>query len=334
MIKKIVEFRPSISSENIGDYIIQDYIDKTLEDIFESSIIVTMPTRSRLTEANYRHINNCDYAFVCGTNLIASNMHKRRQWDLSIRDGFKMHDVILLGVGWWQYQEKPDSYTKWLLKHILSNKYLHSVRDSYTEKMLRKAGIDNVVNTACPTMWELKSERISRIPKLKSKAVVTTLTNYMQNDDLDAFMLETLLGNYETVYVWLQAIEDYTQLQRLGVVDKVHIVPPTLKAYDEVLKSEVDYIGTRLHGGIRALNAGKRSLIIAVDNRAVEISKDTGLPVIRREDVRDMLDTKINEPSDINIVLPRENIIAWKSQFTRGGYVTYFACPFTLQRVG
>ena len=50
----------------------------------------------------------------------------------------------------------------------------------------------------------------------------------------------------------MQAIEDYEQLRRMGYEDKVHIIPPTLKAYNSVLENldAVDYIGTRLHGGI------------------------------------------------------------------------------------
>ena len=36
--------------------------------------------------------------------------------------------------------------------------------------------------------------------------------------------------------------------------------------------TECDYIGTRLHGGIRALQHGRRSLILSVDNRAVVLA--------------------------------------------------------------
>lgn len=34
MYKKVVEFRPSISSENIGDHIIQHYITNVMNDLF------------------------------------------------------------------------------------------------------------------------------------------------------------------------------------------------------------------------------------------------------------------------------------------------------------
>ncbi len=317
MYKKIIEFRPSISSENVGDHIIQNYITEIMNDIFDEHLTVTMPTRSKLTKANYNHLNSADYKFVCGTNLLASNMRTRKQWNLSIEDAFKLQDVILFGAGWWQYQKEPDTYTKWLLKSILNPKILHSVRDSYTEQQLRAAGINNVINTACPTMWSLTEEKCERIPRRKADSVVTTLTNYMNNDELDSWLLEVLLKNYKKVYVWLQAIEDYEQLKRLGFDKRVEIVAPTMSAYDEVLEGEVDYIGTRLHGGIHALNKERRCLIIAVDNRAVEISKDTNLPVIPREDIVEKLEMKINESSEIKISLPIDNINLWKSQFIK-----------------
>ena len=327
MYKKIVEFRPSISSENIVDHIIQYYISKQMDDMFGDHLTVTMPTRSYLTKQNLAHINTSDYSFVCGTNLLASNMDKRRQWDLRKNDMFRVHDVVLLGVGWWQYQEKPNGYTKTLLKRILSSQMIHSVRDSYTEQMLRAAGIQNVLNTGCPTMWGLSQEKVNRIPACKGSRVVTTLTNYMQNDELDRYIIKTLLTNYEVVFVWLQAIEDYNQLCRMGYDDKVKIIPPTLKAYNELLMmNDIDYIGTRLHGGIHALNNEKRSLIIAVDNRAKEISKDTKLPVIGREDVKGKLESMINDTWKTEIEIPITNIQKWKSQFIsesagiNGGY--------------
>ena len=94
------------------------------------------------------------------------------------------------------------------------------------------------------------------------------------------------------------------------------MVPPTLEAYNGLLKNQdLDYIGTRLHGGIHALNNERRSLIIAVDNRAKEISKDTKLPVIGREEVRENLESMINGKWQTEIVLPSDNIERWKAQF-------------------
>ncbi|WP_160725770.1 polysaccharide pyruvyl transferase family protein [Bacillus sp. USDA818B3_A] len=313
---KISLFEPSISSENIGDHIIQDYCMSICKDIFGESMYVSIPTRSKLTKRNYSHIKSSDFSLVFGTNLLASNMRKRKQWDIDFKDTKYINNAVLFGVGWWQYQESPDWYTRVLLKKILSNNLMHSVRDSYTENKLKSIGIKNVVNTACPTMWNLTPEFCSTIPENKSKNVVTTLTNYNKNPESDKAFLEVLLKNYDGVYVWLQAVEDYNYTKSLVSDSKIHFVAPTLSEYDEILKdNDIEYVGTRLHGGIRALNNHKRSIILAVDNRATEISKDTNLMVLQRDEDHLKLETIINSDFKTSIVLPQENINKWKSQF-------------------
>jgi len=84
-----------------------------------------------------------------------------------------------------------------------------------------------------------------------------------------------------------------------------------------VLESEsnLDFVGTRLHAGIHALNLGHRTIIVAIDNRAKEMGKDTNLPIISREDVIDKLEGMINSEIKTEILLPKENIKRWKDQF-------------------
>lgn len=123
------------------------------------------------------------------------------------------------------------------------------------------------------------------------------------------------MQSYKTVYVWIQSIDDLAYLKKLGYYARVEVVPPTLAAYENVLKSDIDYVGTRLHGGIQALNFGKRSIILAVDNRALEIAKDTNLPVIKRESTMKELMEAIMFARETSIKLPLENIQRWKDQF-------------------
>lgn len=82
--------------------------------------------------------------------------------------------------------------------------------------------------------------------------------------------------------------------------------------HDENLEGIVDYVGTRLHGGIRALQKNVRTLIIGVDNRAIEKKKDFNLPVVEREMIVDQLEIEINRPYDLNINLPESNIEKFK----------------------
>ena len=69
-------------------------------------------------------------------------------------------------------------------------------------------------------------------------------------------------------------------------LNRIQILSQSLEGYDNLLKSkeELDYIGTRLHAGIRALQFKRKSIIVGIDNRSNEISKDINLPIIIRKD--------------------------------------------------
>ena len=105
-------------------------------------------------------------------------------------------------------------------------------------------------------------------------------------------------------------------LRELGFEDRVNIVPSDLKAYDEILKQpNLDYVGTRLHAGIRALSYGHRSLVIAIDNRARCIARDTGLNIVERSEIPRELADIIQADFKTELYLPWDNIDKWKMQF-------------------
>lgn len=97
----------------------------------------------------------------------------------------------------------------------------------------------------------------------------------------------------------------------------INVIERSLSAYTAFLrKTQVDYVGSRLHGGIHALQNGRRTIIIAVDNRATEIKKDTNLPVIAVEDVKILLEDMINSEWKTDIHLNTENINHWMGSFS------------------
>lgn len=340
-IYKITRLSPYISSGNTGDKIIAESCRKYLEEIFGECFEVDIPTRDRLSQVSRFHIATADYSVVCGTNLLSSDIKAWSQWIADraearriVNAGIRKRDYldyraviekreqnrpILLGVGWWQYQDRPTAYTQRVFRRLLSRTGLHSVRDSYTMQMLKNCGIENVVNTGCPTMWGLTPEFCRDIPVKKADRVITTLTDYMRDREQDELLFSILTEHYSEVCVWLQALEDYEYLLSLKNGSRVTVIAPTLSAYDQCLESgEIDYVGTRLHGGIRALNHKKRSMILSVDNRAAEIAKDTGLPVIRREELGEKLEAWIYGGKRTQILLPQADIDRWKAQFGKG----------------
>ncbi|RYF91932.1 MAG: polysaccharide pyruvyl transferase family protein, partial [Chitinophagaceae bacterium] len=207
-------------------------------------------------------------------------------------------------------------YTQKLLHAVLSDKLIHSVRDSYTRNMLKSIGIENVLNTTCPTLWQLSPAHCAEVATKKASRVITTLTFYKKNEALDRRLLEILSSRHEQVMLWVQGVEDVSYMQQIFPGhEKIMLVPPTIEAFNTILGDPgIEYVGTRLHAGVRAIQRKKRTLIVAVDNRAIEIGKDTNLNVIPIKEVERATDF-IDRDYITDIRLPEEEIRNWKSQF-------------------
>src|SRR6218665_882732 len=212
-------------------------------------------------------------------------MFRHNQWKLSVLDYFFRKPCILLGCGWHYYEKPPAWHASLMLRKILSPKHAHSVRDQYSKNQLDTCPVPNVLNTSCVTMWKLRPQHCAAIPTEKADTVVATLTGYKPDPVADRAFFDLLCKSYKHVYFWTQQTEDFEYAQKLAE-GRIQFLSPSLKAYTRFLsENHTDYIGSRLHGGMRAIQLGKRALILAVDNRATEISRDTGLAVVERRDV-------------------------------------------------
>lgn len=318
--KQIVVFNTSMDTDNLGDFIIMRYCGNILNELYEDYEFVDVSTHKMPSAEDEKIVKQTKYKFVCGTNLLTSHIEKWWNWRLpdGLRKKFAYRNAILLGAGWGNYQDECSEYSRMIYKCILNPNVIHSVRDQYTEEKLKQAGIKNVINTGCPTMWRLTPEFCRSIPMQKAKNVVTTITDYRPDECRDNFMLEILSRNYENVYLWIQGSKDEEYLSKLNLPNNLIIIPESLEAYEEQLKrGQIDYVGTRLHAGIFALNHHIRSIIIAVDNRAIEIAKDTNLPIVSREQVQEILEDRIVSDFSTEINLNQNNIDLFKAQFKR-----------------
>lgn len=301
------------NSDNCGDQIIMEACMHQLQGELDPCGLQHIPTHRFPTDDERRCLRESQTKILCGTNILSGHMRQYGLWRLGA-DVAPYRGTLLMGVGFDSTDQHCDNYTKQLLHTILSASGLHSVRDSFSEKMLSAMGIKNVLNTGCPTMWDLTPEHCATIPTAKAANVVCTITDYNRDAQNDKAMLDILLKSYETVYLWLQGRDDLEYVRELGYEDKLDLIGPTLEAYDAVLElPDLDYVGTRLHAGIRALSKGHRSLIVSIDNRAACISADTGLPIIRREDVAVALEKQLHGKISTNIIMPWEAIAQWKS---------------------
>jgi len=327
-MKKIVVLDTWVKTTNTGNKIIMDAVYKELRDIFPGDFFYQVPAAEYINSGR-KLVSSADYLFLGGANLLSSNMNNPRAggWRLRSKDMLWLRDVILMGLGWWKYQSfPPNLYTKILLSMVLRKDCFHEVRDSYTLNRLKSLGF-KVLNAGCPTIWRLTAEHCADIPHSKAENALLTFTSYSQNPKDDKLLFDIIDKNYSTVYFWTQDYPDYKYAKKI-CGNRLVFVDPSLDALDDLLQTEVlDHIGTRLHGGIRSLQHKRRTLVIAVDNRAAEMGRDFNLPIVLRKDIAFKLDKKINSLWKTDVKIDQTAINTWKNQFSEDRQTSNVGIP-------
>jgi polysaccharide pyruvyl transferase WcaK-like protein len=307
-------FDTAIESDNLGDHIIMDAVWDVLRPLFAEASFLRTPSHRRARLSELWSGQKAGLSIVGGTNILKSHMLVRGNWRITPLDYVAWRNVVLLGVGWQQYGGEADAPTRLFFKSVLSKTKLQSVRDLHTYAKLHRH-VPSVIYTACPTMWMLDEERCRQVPVRKARHAIFAVTYYRPAPEQDRNVFELLKRHYDKVYFWPQQSQDLPYVRDIGIEGFVPIIPDVAE-FDRILDEEdVDFVGARLHGGIRALQRGRRALIIPVDNRATEISKSTVLPVASRDDL-EAIERWILHPQPTRIVLPWRAIEQWKAQFS------------------
>ena len=128
--------------------------------------------------------------------------------------------------------------------------------------------------------------------------------------------MDILKRCYDTVYFWVQGDRDWDYFQKLERTEGITVVPPSKEAYHRLLcEADLDYIGTRLHGGVYAMRHKKRAIIIAIDERARAIHAANNLNCIEQHAIATELEPMIRSEFETKIRMPFDQIEAWRSQF-------------------
>lgn len=316
--QKVVLLTPAVKTDNLGDEFIEQSCISNFP-IDKTSVVGKISTHTHPSHREQSQMKSADLLLVTGSNLLGSDV-RHSQWKLPT-DFSALSGLCLMGCGWSRYKT-VDDYSARFYRRLLNNGLLHSVRDQHTLKQLQAIGVENVLYTGCPTMWNLTPEHCQTVPTSKSGSVVTALTWYQPDRLKDGQQLQTLFSLYKKVYFWPQSREDTSYLMSLltrSEKEAVTVLPRDWGEMKALLNEEhPDYVGNRLHAGIFALNCGCRSRIVAIDNRAAEIGNDTGLPTIARESLNENLEKAIEDKSPLSLQMPWENIRLWKQQFEKG----------------
>jgi polysaccharide pyruvyl transferase WcaK-like protein len=321
-------FDTAIDSDNLGDHFIMEAVWDVLRSLFPVATFHRTPSHRRARLAELRRGGKAVLSIVGGTNILKSHMLVRSNWRITPLDYLIWREVVLLGAGWQQYGGEADAPTRLFFRSVLSKTMLQSVRDLHTYARLQPH-VPNAIYTGCPTMWGLTREHCAAISVRKARHAIFAVTYYRPAPAEDRRLFEVVRSHYDRVYFWPQQSLDVEYLRKIGVVEGYCTIEPEIAAYDRLLAEEdVDFVGARLHGGIRALQRGRRALIIPVDNRAAEISRATGLPVASRNDPG-AVKNWICRPVPTRIELPWEAITRWKEQFR-----AYVASPAPVEPNG
>jgi polysaccharide pyruvyl transferase WcaK-like protein len=313
----IVLFDPAVLSRNLGDQIISETIRSLLRSTVPEVRVLTSTTQQAPGWKSAMLARNSLLNIVGGSNCFTPHRLHYSMWKIGLPALVRRVRYLLMGVG--SYGENaPDPYSAMLYRSVLSRTLVHSCRDAATTSRIRHLGLQ-AVNTGCPTMWGLDEVHCRRIPINRSEHVIFTLTDYLQDHQADLSMIQTLRDTYQQRAFWPQGLGDLAYLRHLlsGSLDGIRILDPQLESFESHLDSvPCDYVGTRLHAGIKALQHARRALVIGIDHRARAIAADTALPTLPRGQLA-RLGSTLSRPGPIRIRMPWHGIREWQDQLKR-----------------
>lgn len=322
-MKNVMLLNTAIGTSNIGDYIIMECVKKELAPVLKNSFMYEMPTHTVAFNAFsvWRNSNvvqnytNCDYKFAGGSNLLVKDLQTHYpQWNINKWNSKPLNGVITVGVGAGA-GDYTNKYTTKLYRQILNHDYYHSVRDERSKEYVENVLGLKAINTGCVTMWMLTPEFCKTIPTKKSDTALITLTARPELNPNEQKMIDIVQKNYSKVYCWIQGDRDLDYFNKFSNTENIELIPPSKDAYENILNTvDLDYIGTRLHGGVYAMRHRKRSIIIAIDERAKEINEGNNLNCLMIDEMN-KLDDMINSEFETKIVMPFDEIARWKAQF-------------------
>lgn len=324
-MKSAIVFDTAIGTSNLGDEIILQCLEEEMAFLLDNCFIMRFGTHVKnLPKLRYfmgsqklQFAYDADFKLIMGTNLLTRDiLRTQAQWPISSLDSWLYYNSIMAGVGTTLDEGKTTNYTRKIYKRILRPDFYHSVRDEESKRLLEDMGF-KAINTGCPTLWKITPDFCKQIPTQKANRVIFSLSGYkvQRNRERDLDLIHILRENYKELLFWCQTSMDEIYLDTFENVEDIQRIY-SLKQYEDILNNgNIDYVGTRLHGGIYAIQHKVRSIIISIDHRAEGFHDTNNLCICERDEIPDKLAGMINGEIVTDIRLRQEDIDCWKAQF-------------------
>jgi polysaccharide pyruvyl transferase WcaK-like protein len=268
--------------------------------------LAELSTHRAWTAEEAKIAKKADYFIIGGSNLLTNSLFppSQTQWKFSLNE-FRIlrNKTILFGPGWQRNDSDITFFTSCLYALLMAKDSPQLVRDGVSRQKLLKTGRE-IINSSCPTLFRIQ-EVEENLNCVGNTTVVVTLSGNNKNVDQDKKILEIASSNYKKVKLFPQGVydpkypeySDETYFRELGL--NYEILEGSLEGFSHELKSGSHYFGTRLHGGIFAMQHGNPSSIIDIDTRARNIFIGSGYEVLQREKLVEgfQIDKSFRKPS-------------------------------------
>ena len=278
---------PACGTGNVGDH----FIEMAIKRFFDETVRFELfSTRRTLTSADIAHINRCEAALLCGTNLY------QRDWHAEITPHIlsQIHvPVIPFGVGSSAAtleERRVGRQTAEMIRALHGACRMGSVRDPHSLATVREQGIQNVELTGCPVLFWAQHDALPTIAPVKRRKIVLTARNWLMHkwpDNVDhpvqiAF-LETILRELPSNQLVFAVHEEFDArlVERLNIPQEIVVSSSSTEEYVD-LYTRPDYVvlAMRLHAGMLALANGVPAVFVGHDTRTYSFCEMMGLECI------------------------------------------------------
>jgi hypothetical protein len=290
------------AKKNVGDFLIFQKAKEMIEHHLKPSDTVILK-RSEEFKPHLERVNETDAIIICGGPGYRRNFYPGTYPFLKFLDKIRA-PIVPFGLGW---QGEPlylpkqfqfSTVSQQVIRRLHRAIPLSTTRDEITKKILEWAGVTNVINSGCPTLFDLKrieTHAAFRKPEGIERIAVSMVENtslHAQNMGLLQAVKNRFPKAHKTA-VFHRGIgsDDYTSETEGTQLEK--LVTKTRDIGYEIIDLAYDlggirtyhnadlHVGYRVHAHAYCVSKGIPTFLLWEDGRGQGMSLNLGLKGVR-----------------------------------------------------